>query len=474
MNIIKRSLLIFSCAVAAYSAMAQDNDPVLLTIDGNEVRRSEFEYNYNKNNSGSVYEKMSVEDYLPLFINFKLKVVEAEAQKLDTLQSFKDEYATNRELLAEEYLVDFDYIEREAYNVYRTDSMKIGADGLVSIDYFAFPLSQDASKAEIENIVLKGDTLYNLLQQGASINDIRGRYSKNVVYVPREVVTRGQLVTELENAIFNLEDSVWSKPVLAPFGVIVARRLSTQKFGEYSEYHDAIIGMLESQNIKGRAKYMRGVQLAKEIGGDITPEEALVLEDSRLEEKYPDFGHLMREYREGLLFFEVCSREVWNKEDISDKELRKYFKKNRKNYVFDAPRYRGGVIYAKSQEDLDRAQQLFEGQPREKYKDIIAEHFYVDSTYTLRMEVGVFKKGDNGWVDKYVFNEGDGGSMKRGFQVAGVTGVLISEPEDFRDVQGLVQSDYQKVLEEKWVKKLRKRYKVKVNEEVLKTVNNHK
>ena len=52
--------------------MAQD-DPVVMRINGKDVPRSEFEYNYNKNNSESVLDKKSLQDYVPLFVNYKLK-----------------------------------------------------------------------------------------------------------------------------------------------------------------------------------------------------------------------------------------------------------------------------------------------------------------------------------------------------------------------------------------------------------------
>jgi peptidyl-prolyl cis-trans isomerase SurA len=52
-------------------------------------------------------------------------------------------------------------------------------------------------------------------------------------------------------------------------------------------------------------------------------------------------------------------------------------------------------------------------------------------------------------------------------------GEVIEAPETYKDVKGLVTADYQKHLEEKWVKSLRKKYKVKVDKDVLKTVNNH-
>ena len=87
--------------------------------------------------------------------------------------------------------------------------------------------------------------------------------------------------------------------------------------------------------------------------------------------------------------------------------------------------------------------------------------------------MGVFTIGSNGWVDKLVFEQGEGGKMKRGFEFVDVVGEIIEEPQTYKDVKGLVVNDYQKYLEGKWLKKLRRKYKVEVDKEVLKTVNNH-
>ena len=55
-------------------AFAQATDPVIMTINGKQVLRSEYEYSYNKNNSEDVIDKKSVDEYVDLFVNYKLKV----------------------------------------------------------------------------------------------------------------------------------------------------------------------------------------------------------------------------------------------------------------------------------------------------------------------------------------------------------------------------------------------------------------
>ncbi|MFR0836117.1 MAG: hypothetical protein ACLSG8_08290 [Barnesiella sp.] len=102
----KKKLLLLSLCAGGTLLMAQPvNDPVLMKINGKDIKKSEFEYIYNKNNQQQLEHK-SLDEYLVLFTNYKLKVAEAEAYGLDTVQAFKKELAGYRKELAKPYLVD--------------------------------------------------------------------------------------------------------------------------------------------------------------------------------------------------------------------------------------------------------------------------------------------------------------------------------------------------------------------------------
>src|SRR5262245_10340746 len=65
---------------------------VLMTIAGTPVTRAEFEKVYRKNNNKEgAYDMKDLREYLELYINYKLKVKEAEEEKMDTSQSFINE-----------------------------------------------------------------------------------------------------------------------------------------------------------------------------------------------------------------------------------------------------------------------------------------------------------------------------------------------------------------------------------------------
>jgi peptidyl-prolyl cis-trans isomerase SurA len=96
------------------------NEEALLTIAGKDISVGEFMTIYQKNNpKGLAIDKESLDEYLELYINFKLKVKQAEDMGLDTVASFRNELKGYRDQLAKPYLVDeteIDKLIREAYD----------------------------------------------------------------------------------------------------------------------------------------------------------------------------------------------------------------------------------------------------------------------------------------------------------------------------------------------------------------------
>ena len=103
------SMLSFSQNETTLAANSQDQ--VLMTINGEPIMASEFLYIYEKNNQETSLEKKTMQEYLDLFINFKLKVTEAIAQGVDTTEAFAKELAGYRAQATPKYLQDNEAVD---------------------------------------------------------------------------------------------------------------------------------------------------------------------------------------------------------------------------------------------------------------------------------------------------------------------------------------------------------------------------
>lgn len=124
-----KAIRFFTLAVLVLGStaiVAQPNkEAILMTVGDSKVTVAEFENVYKKNSGKeSATEKKSLDNYIELFTNFKLKVKEAEEMKLDTSAAFKNELSGYRKQLAQPYLTDKDVNEKllkEAYDRLQTE-----------------------------------------------------------------------------------------------------------------------------------------------------------------------------------------------------------------------------------------------------------------------------------------------------------------------------------------------------------------
>ncbi|OFX92997.1 MAG: hypothetical protein A2W97_05310 [Bacteroidetes bacterium GWE2_40_63] len=154
------SLLLTVCSLSALLAQEPSNK-VLMTIDGKEVTLDEFERIYTKNNQQPAYDKASLDEYMQLFINFKLKVMEAEALGMDTLQSFITELKGYRSQLEKPYFTDETADEELINEAYERMKWNIRASHiLIKCGEDALPADTLAAWNEISKIrksALKGE-----------------------------------------------------------------------------------------------------------------------------------------------------------------------------------------------------------------------------------------------------------------------------------------------------------------------------
>ncbi len=98
--------VIFIIGIYFHSVQAQESSQLLITIGEEKIDKNEFLRVFKKNNGPEALERKTIDEYLDLFINYKLKVIEAKKLGFDTLTTFKNELLSYRSQLAKPYLVD--------------------------------------------------------------------------------------------------------------------------------------------------------------------------------------------------------------------------------------------------------------------------------------------------------------------------------------------------------------------------------
>lgn len=205
------------------------NDPELMRIGNRSISRSEFEAVYRKNNIDmQVADPKSVEEYLELYINFNLKVVEAMSLGLDTNPNFIAELQTYREQLSRPFFDDEEVAEHLVVEAYERMKYDIrGSHILVSLDRAALPA--DTLKAynrisEIRSRALAGTPFAELARTQS--DDPSARDTPATENSPLRPGNAGDLgyftvltmVYPFENAAYSTPVGQISKPFRSDFG----------------------------------------------------------------------------------------------------------------------------------------------------------------------------------------------------------------------------------------------------------------
>lgn len=167
----KKSLLSLLVAAMALSAWAKSpsTDPVLMTIDKKPVTVSEFNYLYQKNNSQQL-EPQTIDQYLDMFVVYKLKVADAEAEGMQNDPKFQSEYLGYQRDLAQPYLVDADSREKLVQEFYN----RLGEE--VQVSHIMMERSFGADKGEATKHTL--DSLRSAILAGtADFDEVALKYS---------------------------------------------------------------------------------------------------------------------------------------------------------------------------------------------------------------------------------------------------------------------------------------------------------
>jgi peptidyl-prolyl cis-trans isomerase SurA len=248
---------------------------------------------------------------------------------------------------------------------------------------------------------------------------------------------------------------LWELPTLSRDRVVAT--FATEKI-----YQSEVLEFwAKNQNQSGEAVR---VEFLRVLFNTYANDRMMAYEDGQLEYKHADFRNLVREYKEGILLFDLTQEAVWNKAAKDTAGIAKHYES-----IKDEFRWEDRVLatyWVSSDEKLAKkiAKWTAKGKS-EKVQELLQN----EDALSVAVQSGTFQRGDNSVIEALWQQEAgvfgpvqlDNGS----FAVVQIDEFIPSAPKALNEIKGLVIASYQDVLEKEWISALKAKFEVQVNEE---------
>lgn len=201
---------------------------------------------------------------------------------------------------------------------------------------------------------------------------------------------------------------------------------------------------------------------------EFVAKEVLSYYEDNLEIENDDFRLIVEEYRDGLLLFDLMESEVWDAARKDSLGLEAYFNKNANHYKWNKRTF-ATVASSSNKSTIKKVRKyLDKGWSQEKINKSINKNGKLNVIFTK----DTMDASHQALPKEYKFKKGISDIFKhnKSYVVVQTDAIIDSSLKTFEDSRGKVMSDYQAFIEENWIKTLRKKYKVTINNESLREV----
>lgn len=288
-----------------------------------------------------------------------------------------------------------------------------------------------------ESIIIKVKKEANYVDYPKAINEFVAIMDSSIYKRKWEI----SKAANLNSTIFKLGDEKYSQ----------------QQFAEYLVNHQSISS---KETVE---------QFLNDSFKKFVDEKVIEYEDARLESKYPEFKALVKEYRDGILLFELTDQKVWSKAIKDTTGLKQFHEIHKMDYLW-GDRVDATLVTTSSEEGAKEVMKLAK---KGKTADQIREEFKNDTVFDVKVVEKKYPKNDNQIIDNIEWKAGISKIVqdKDGrFGFAIIKGLVAPEPKSLSEARGLITADYQNYLEKEWIQELKAKYVVKVDKDVLSTI----
>ena len=212
-----RKIFVLIVGLNFYFAYAQQHeDPTVMTVADVEVPLSEFLFLAQKDSEVNLLDKKSLENYVELFKNFKLKVAEARALRIQESLRFQEELASYRAQLMSGYLSDKDGEEQAMRKVYER------AKEMLSLSHILFLLPEKSLPKDTLEVFNKANAIYKRIVAGEDFTTLgqalEADENSEAFYEEIEYMYPLQAFKVFEDVAFSLSEGEISAPIRTPLG----------------------------------------------------------------------------------------------------------------------------------------------------------------------------------------------------------------------------------------------------------------
>ncbi|MFA5575361.1 MAG: peptidylprolyl isomerase [Brumimicrobium sp.] len=207
--------------VIGFVTFAQKDDPIVMKVDNQPVKKSEFLRVYMKNNNNPQYDKASLDEYVNLYKNFRLKVKAAEDLKYDTIPGLVRELRGYKQQLAKPYLVDkekTEELEKEAYDRLSKE---------VRASHILLKVDKEATPQDTLAIYKKAIAIKKRIESGEDFETVAVETSEDPSVTSNKgdlgYFTAFQMVYPFESIAYNTPVGKVSAPVRTSYGYHIVK-----------------------------------------------------------------------------------------------------------------------------------------------------------------------------------------------------------------------------------------------------------
>lgn len=191
-------------------------------------------------------------------------------------------------------------------------------------------------------------------------------------------------------------------------------------------------------------------------------------ENEHLEEKYPEFRALMKEYRDGILLFDLTDKKVWSKAVEDSAGLHAYYQNHLDDFMWEERAGYDIYTLGNSKDAKTVRKMLRKG----GNQDDVREKLNDGTALAVRVESGMKERGDEPLLSRTDWKEGVYGpyEMDGQYKVVQIKEIRPSQPKAFEEARGLITAGYQNHLENLWVDSLRAEHEIVIHRDVLHSI----